>query len=494
MRKNENLVQHYRVIFSYTGYILFLVGLIMLTPLLAILGWRSEMVHLVGFVFPACILMISGFTVWKLLRLPKSVVLTVQEGGVIVLLSWLITLIFSSLPLIFVIKLNFTQAVFESVSGWTTTGLSVVDVTKAPKIILLWRSIMQLFGGAGFAIIMLTAIAGPVGPGFSIAEGRSDQLVPNVRQSARLVMSIYLGYILVAILTYWLCGMGVFDAINHAFAALSTGGFSTHPESIGYWNDVNIEAFTIIFMIFGNLNFLTAYMLLRGKIKPIYRNGELRLLAVVIPVSFLILFLLVTRIVYTPFDKSIRVAIFETVSAITTTGFSTVSYVNWNPMGYFVLTLLMLIGGGTCSTAGGIKQFRIYLMFKTVIWEVRRAFLPRTVVVENYFWQSDRETYINDDRIRQIAVFFFTYLIIFFAGSGILVAHGYILKDAFFEFASSLGTVGLSIGITAPDSPPLVLWAQSLGMFLGRLEIFIVLISIGKLFLDFQEMLCPVKS
>jgi trk system potassium uptake protein TrkH len=242
-------------------------------------------------------------------------------------------------------------------------------------------------------------------------------------------------------------------------------------------------------MIFGNLNFLTAYMLLRGKFKSVYRNGEVRLFAILIPVSFLILFLLITQTLYSPLSKSVRVAIFEAVSALTTTGFSTVSYTDWKPIGAFVLTILMLIGGGTCSTAGGIKQFRIYLLSKVSLWEIRKAFLPRTAIVENYIWQSDLKAYINDERIRQVAVFFFSYLVIFFIGSTILVAHGYALKDALFEFASSLGTVGLSIGITSQQTPPLILWTQSIGMFLGRLEIFVIIISLGKLIQDFFSLI-----
>lgn len=492
VRINQNLIQHYRAIFSYTGYVLFLIGLVMLTPLLVVFSWRNEMTDVSGFILPAFILVISGIVVWRLLRPPKPVTLSVQEGGVIVLLSWLITFLFSALPFMIILKFNFTQAMFESVSGWTTTGLSVVDVTTAPKAILLWRSIMQLAGGAGFAIIMLTAITGPVGPGFSIAEGRGDQLVPNVRQSARLVMSIYLSYVAVAIVVYRLCGMTLFDAINHAFCALSTGGFSTHPESIGYWDSAKIEAFTLIFMLFGNFSFLTAYMLMRGKFKSVYRNGELRLFAVMTPISFLIIFLLVSRTLYSPLSKSIRVAIFETVSALTTTGYSTVGYSQWKPIGHLILIVLMLIGGGTCSTAGGLKQFRIYLLFKTMIWEIGQAFLPRTAIVENYIWQGDRKTYISDERIRQISVFVFCYLILFIAGSGILAAHGYALKDAIFEFASSIGTVGLSIGITALNAPPLVLWTQIIGMFLGRLEIFVIIISFGKIIRDIAAIV-PLK-
>lgn len=456
----------------------------MLTPLLILIAWPEESVYSIGFLLPSLALVVMGIAMWRIFRLPNSVSLTVQESGVIVLLSWVLVCLFSALPFVIVQKLNFTQAIFEAVSGWTTTGLSVVDVTQTSHLILLWRSIMQLAGGAGLAIIMLAAIAGPVGPGLSRAEGRKEQLEPHVHESTRLVILIYSGYASAGILAYWLAGMDLFNAINHSFAAVSTGGFSTHPESIGHLNSVAIESVTIPLMLLGSLNFLTAYLLLRGKFKSVFRNGEVKLMAVLIPICGFILFWLVSKSVYPVLGKSIRVAIFETVTALTTTGFTTTSYGNWNSMGWLILIVLMLIGGGTCSTAGGIKQYRIYLLFKSLIWEIRRPFLPRTTVVENYIWQGESKDFINDRRIRQVATFLFLYLAAYLLGSGILAAHGYGLKESLFEFASALGTVGLSVGITSVNSPSSILWTETLGMFLGRLEFFIILVSLWKIIRD----------
>jgi len=484
VRSDLNLRQRYRAILSHTGLVLCIAGLLLLTPLLALIAWPGEWVNSVGFILPAVLLLGLGLVVWRLLRPHGSVILTVQEGGVVVLLSWVVTCLFSALPFVFIQKLGFSQALFESVSGWTTTGLSVVDVTKAPHIILLWRSIMQLAGGAGLAIIMLAAIAGPTGPGLSAAEGRGEQLVPHVRESARIVATIYAGYALIGSLAYWLAGMDLFDAINHAFAAISTGGFSTRPESIGHWNSVAVEAVTIPLMILGNLNFLTAYLLLHGKLRAVYRNGEARISCVLTPVCALLVFLLVCRGIYASLGKSLRVAVFEVVTALTTTGFSTVSYSNWNSIGFLILIVLMLIGGGTCSTAGGIKQYRVYLLLKSLVWEIRRPLLPRTAVVENYIWQGERKDFINHTRIQQAAIFVFLYIVLFITGSGILAAHGYELRDSLFEFASALGTVGLSVGITNASSPPIVLWTEILGMFLGRLEFFVVFVSLGKIIRD----------
>ncbi|RJP79799.1 MAG: TrkH family potassium uptake protein, partial [Desulfobacteraceae bacterium] len=310
--------------------ILLLSGGVMLTPLLILISHPGEATHAWAFGLPAACLFVVGIALWKAFHSRSNITLTIQEGGIIVLLSWIVVILFSAWPFTSVLGLPYSRALFESVSGWTTTGLSVVDLTSAGKMILIWRSIIQLAGGAGLAIIMMSAIVGPVGVGISSAEGRSDQLLPHVRQSARLVLMIYGCYALAGTIAYRMAGMSLFDAVNHSFAAVSTGGFSTRVESIGYWDSTAIEAVTLPLMLLGNLSFVTAWLLWRRKLRMVARNGEVRLLAVLIPLSAAVMFLLTSRTLYPQLGKSIRVAVFETATAITTTGFSTVSYGSWN--------------------------------------------------------------------------------------------------------------------------------------------------------------------
>jgi trk system potassium uptake protein TrkH len=460
-----------------------------LTPLTALAVWPNERGAAAGFLLPAAGLLLLGAALWLAFRRPPGATLTVQDGGIIVLLSWVAICLFSAWPFLAVQKLTFTQSLFESVSGWTTTGLSVLDVTAADHVILLWRSIMQLAGGAGLAILMLAAIVGPIGPAISIAEGRSEQLVPHVRESARLVLFLYAGYAVVGVAAYMLAGMDWFDAVNHAFPAISTGGFSSKTASIGHWDSVAIEAVSIALMVLGNLNFLTVYLLVHGRFRAVLRNGEVRLMAVLLPLGALILFFFVCTGVYPTLTKSVRVAVFETVSALTTTGFSTVGYKDWKPVGWLLLIALMLIGGGIGSTAGGIKQYRVFVLFKSVLWEIRRALLPRTAVVENYLWQGERKSFITEEQVRRIGTFVFLYLATFLAGAGIMAAHGYSLPESLFEYASTLGTVGLSVGVTGPATPPTVLWSQIIGMFLGRLEFFVVIVSLLRIGRDLPSLL-----
>jgi trk system potassium uptake protein TrkH len=488
VRTPDNLRQRYKAILHYTGLIFVLGGALMLVPFVVALLGRADRGETLRFLFAAVGLLTGGAGLWLAFRRDAAAGLTVQEGGVIVLLSWVVICVASAWPLLGVQGLGFTQTLFESVSGWTTTGLSVLDVEKASPALLLWRSLMQLAGGAGLAIIMMAAIVGPPGPALSVAEGRSEQLVPHVRASAKLVLFLYGGYGVAGVAAYILAGMAPFDAVNHACAAISTGGFSTRPDSIGAWNSVAVEAVTLPLMILGNLNFITAYLLLHARLRAIYHNGEIRLMAVLLPLGAVLLFFLVCLGLYPTLGKSVRVAVFETVSALTTTGFSTVPYARWNSVGWLVLIVLMLIGGGTGSTAGGIKQYRVYVLFQSVLWEIRRALLPRTAVVQNYVWQGEAKDFITEERIRRIGTFVFLYLMTYVTGVGILATYGYGLKESLFEFASALGTVGLSVGVTGAQTPPGVLWTEIIGMFLGRLEFFVVIISTAKILHDLPRL------
>ncbi len=478
LHEMEHLKNRYASILASLGMILIISGVMMLTPLLLLFGYPSEGIHLKAFLLPAIWQLLLGGGLWCLFRSSSDHTLSTGDGGIIVLISWITVILFSAWPFMSVTGLSFSQAMFEAVSGWTTTGLSVVDVSEAGFLILLWRSIIQFAGGAGLAIIMMSAIMGPAGIGISNAEGRSDQLVPQVRQSARLVLTIYAGYAVAGTLAYYVAGMTLFDAINHAFTAVSTGGFSTRAESIGYWDSASIEAVTIVLMVLGNTSFVTAWLLWQGKFRAVSRNGEVRLIAVLIPISAAAAFLVTTQALYPHLGKAVRVAVFETISALTTSGFSTVGYGNWNAFGILVMVILMLIGGGTCSTAGGIKQFRIYLLWRLLVWEIQRALLPRQAMQERPIWEGERQVFVHDTRVKQIAVFIFLYLLTYLAGVLLLCAHGYSLGDSLFEFASALGTVGLSIGVTTPDMPGVALWSETIAMFLGRLEFFVIIISI----------------
>ena len=341
MRQRLYLKERYSALTSYMSAIIAIIGGIQLIPLLLLPFYPAEIIHAPAFLMAGLPLLILGALGWQYFKPDEHISVTLEEGFVVVVIIWVLAILSGALPIMLINELNFTQAIFESTSGWTTTGLSVVDVTTTPKLLLFFRSVIQLAGGAGLAILALSTIVGPIGSSLSVAEGRSDQLAPHVRESLQIVVRLYLTYILLGIIGLALAGMSLFDAVNHTFAAVSTGGFSTRPESIGYWDSPTIEAITIVLMFVGTINFLVAYTALKGKWRALMRHGEIRLMGLMIPLVSILLFSVVTVGLYPTLSKSIRVTVFETISAISTTGFSTVSYTDWSEFGWFMLIILM---------------------------------------------------------------------------------------------------------------------------------------------------------
>jgi trk system potassium uptake protein TrkH len=468
---------------GYIGSITLLVSIFLLLPLLVLPIYKTEIQYMTCFVIPALPAGILGVFLRRNLKHQSEKYLSIEEAGVIVVVSWFVAIIFSAIPFMLSNQLNLTQALFESVSGWTTTGLSVVDVTKTPKIFLLWRSTMQFFGGAGFAVIMLSAIIGPSGTGLYNAEGRADRLLPNVTKSTKLIMSIYSAYTIAGILLYILAGMPWFDAIIHSFSALSTGGFSTQSSSIGAYNNLSIELITIL----GTTNFAAHYLLLKGNVKLFFRIGEVKIMLFLIAFFVPLVSFLSLNGLYQSLGRSIRIGTFEVVSALSTTGYSVVSYSNWNSFPIFCVILLMLIGGGTGSTAGGIKLYRIYILYKSLTWNIQQFFLPKNIVREKFVYRPEGKYFIKDKHILEISNFFFAYLMVYAVGVMVFLINGYSLQDSMFEFASSFGTVGLSIGITSASTAVPVLLMQMVGMILGRLEIFVVFYAVIKIVNDLRQ-------
>lgn len=494
MRNPAYLRHRYAGILMLTGGISGLIGLVLLAPLAGLFFFPAEASLARGFALPGGIVLAAGGLLAVGLRSRRPEELTYAEGATIIVMAWLIAVVAGAVPFFMLLDLTFTQALFESTSGWTTTGLSVLDVAAAPRLILLFRSILQYTGGAGFAVIMLSALAGPAGTGIGVAEGRPSGLAPNVRRSAELVLKLYTGYALCGMLALHLSGMNWFDAVNHALTAVSTGGFSTRPESIGYWNSPAVEAVTIVLMLMGGTNFLTAYMLLTGNFAYVRRNGELHLLLLLVLVGVPLILLTGVGHLYPTWPPALRTAVFETISALSTTGFSTTVYSGWKAGGLLLLTLLMVVGGGTGSTAGGIKLHRVYLLMRGLVWEFRREILPEKAVSAPYLWQGAQRRFISDAELRHTGLFVFLYLCSWVAGGLVVCSGGYPVAAGLFEFASTVGTVGLSMGVTGAGTPPAILWTQIVGMLLGRLEFFTVILGIIKLARDGRAMLRPDRA
>lgn len=461
------------------GVLCIFVGIILLMPLLVLPFYLDEVKYAVYFIIPATLAISIGL-ILRLLKPKKVHRLSAQQDAVIVTGIWIVNAFFSAMPFVLAGMLNFTQAYFEAMSGWTTTGLSVVDVTKAPHIFLMFRSIIQFLGGVGLILIVVSALSETYGLKLYNAEGHSDKLLPNLAKSARFILKIYLGYFIAGTILYTIFGMPLFDAINHCMAALSTGGFSVKVDSIGAYNSVPIELITIVLMILGATNFFANMLLIKRKFKEFFKLGEMRFAFILLGITVPLTAFVSLAPLYNSASHGFRLALFNLISALTTTGFATVSYVSWPSLAVFMLIIMMLIGGGAGSTAGGIKFGRVYLMLKVFVWNIKKKFMPERNMNELYIYLPQGKTFINDKNYADASNYIFIYLFITAIGTSILSGLGYTLQEALFEFSSAAGTVGISIGVTSPDMHPVAFWTMTAGMLLGRLEIYVVFIAIVK--------------
>lgn len=467
---------------SSRGKLMLLIGLLVAVPLTVLPFYPEERYHALPFLLSALFSLLcgGGVCLWGKgdAELSPQRRFSLQGGSRTVLFAWAWGILVGSLPFLFGGQLTAVQAIFESVSGWTTTGLSVMDVAVTPKIYLFHRSFMQFCGGLGFIMMMLLIAPGRQSMELYHAEGHPDKLAPSLKRTARTIFAMYSGFLLFGTAAYRAAGMGVFEGLCHTMCALSTGGFSTRLGSIGEYHSLAIEGITIFLMLVGTINFAALLLLVKGKWRQAAHVSELRfmtaLLAVFIPVT-------ACSLSGSPGmgpGEGLRRAVFDVVSALSTTGYSTMSYTSWPSAALGILILSMLIGGGIGSTAGGLKLSRVYLMLRFAELDLRRQLFPSSRVEVPTYTKAQGKAPIDDALMVETTGFVVCYLLIFAVGSLLITVTAECgLMEGMFEFASALGTVGLSIGLTGPTTGAAALIVEIAGMILGRLEIFIVLIG-----------------
>lgn len=463
------------------GKLMLLIGILMVVPLAVLPFYPEESGYTFAFFIPSMVSVIFGLLSGLLPQKSKDCQQwyhTLQNSSLTVLFAWFYGFAAGALPFVISKQLTFIQALFEAVSGWTTTGLSVMDVSKMPQIFLFHRAFMQLCGGLGFVLVMIIFIQEKQSMNLFSAEGHPDKLMPNLKKTAQTIAGMYLSFVCAGTLAYRLAGMKLFDGIVHAMCALSTGGFSTKLNSIGEYNSFTIELITIILMLIGTTNFAVLQLITKGKLRRAFGVSEVKfmlvLLAVLIPVTALSL----SSSLNLSISEGIRRAAFDVTSALSTTGYSTMSYTSWPPFASGILILIMLIGGGIGSTAGGIKLTRVYLIIRTTYINIQRRLFPARKISISYYNKAQGKSLIDGTLLADTTGFISCYLSIFIVGSLLItLTASCSLTEAMFEFASALGTVGLSIGITDSSTNTATLVIEMLGMIFGRLEIFIILIG-----------------
>jgi len=424
-----------------------------------------------------------------------------KEGYIIVTFGWLVMSASGMLPYLFTgVIPDITNAFFETISGYTTTGASILnDIESLPKGLLFWRSLTHWIGGMGIIVlaIAILPLLGIGGMQLFAAEApgpSADKLHPRITDTAKRLWLIYVGYTLAETLLLKLAGMGFFDAMNHAMATLSTGGFSTKNSSLAYWNDQPlIQYIVILFMFLAGSNFVLSYFAFKGKIQKVLKDEEFKFYTGFI-ISFSIVAALVIYfqaqpqvsaslpMVFGYGESAIRHALFQVLAVVTTTGFVTADFTGWTPFLTIFFFGLMFLGGSAGSTAGGIKVMRHLLIIKNGLLEFKRTLHSNAIIPVRYNNKTVPESIVYN-----IIGFFVLYMLLFIIGALVLAFMGLDFESAIGGAATSLGNVGPGLGSLNPlsnfnDLPALGKWWCGFLMLLGRLELFTVLILFSPYF------------
>ncbi len=424
-----------------------------------------------------------------------------REGYLIVTLGWILMSLSGSLPYLFSGAIPyFTDAFFETISGYTTTGASILnDIESLPQGILFWRSTTHWIGGMGIIVltIAILPLLGIGGMELFAAEApgpSADKLHPRITDTAKRLWYIYLGLTVAEALLLKIAGMSIFDAVNHAMSTLSTGGFSTKNASIAHWNGNPLIQYIIIFFMFvAGINFVLSYFAFKGQINKVLNDEEFKTYFFnVLGIAFIVALVIYYRadiskvatetqlfaypMVLGEFESAIRHGLFQVTAVITTTGFVTADFTMWTPSLTVLFFVLMFFGASAGSTSGGVKIVRHIIMLKNGFLEFKRTLHPNAIIPVRYNYKS-----ISQNIVFNIIAFFVLYLVVFALGA---LGFGFLGLDymtALGGSASSLGNVGPAFGQLSPVNnfsglPDLGKWWSAFLMLLGRLELFTVLI------------------
>ncbi len=407
----------------------------------------------------------------------------IRQGFLLTTLSWLVLAVFGALPFAFAdLGLSYTDALFESVSGITTTGSTVIlGLDHAPAGILLWRSLLQWFGGIG-VIVMAIAILPQLQIGgmqlFRMeSTDQSDKALPRVAQLSAGIAMIYLGLTGLCAILYWLAGMGGFDAVNHAMTTIATGGFSTRDASFAYFDSASIHAIAVVFMLIGSLPFVLLLYALRGNGRPLLTDSQVRTFLAIVATATLLLIAWLMQGTGAGFGEALRLSSFNAVSIMTGTGYTSDDFGLWGTFPLILLFFLMFFGGCAGSTSCGLKIFRLQVLYANTATQMQRLVQPHGVFIA-YFNRKP----IPDSVTQSVLGFFFFYVMIFGALAVGLGLTGLDFLTALSGAATAIANVGPGLGETIGPSgsflplPDPAKWLLCAAMLLGRLELMTILI------------------
>jgi len=469
-----------KTVFFIIGILLIILGLFMLVPY-GVQIFYKENSH--SFLSSSIITVLIG-VLFVLGNLQEKYLLNLKQTFFFSSFAWISIALFGSIPFILSnLDFSFSDSFFESMSGITTTGSSVItDLDKVPKSILLWRAIMQWLGGVGIIVMAITVLPLLKVGGMQLfrieSSDKPEKILPRTTQVALIIISTYLILTLFCALFYKIFGMNFFDSIAHAMTTIATGGFSTHNGSIGYFKKPSIEVVATIFIILGSIPFISYLKFIKGNKKIFLEDVQIK--------GFVYLFLFSTFVMflYLLFNdnsnlliEKIRIASFNVVSILSGTGYVTNDFSLWGKFPLIFFLFLMFVGGCAGSTACGIKIFRFQLLFLFINNQIKKLIYPNSIFILKY-----NKKKITDDYMNSVIIFVFAYLFIFMLIAMLLSLSGLDFLSAISGAATSISNVGPGLGeVIGPNGnfksiPEISKWILSFGMLLGRLELFAVLI------------------
>jgi len=469
-----------KTVFFIIGTLLIILGLFMLVPYWVQVSYREDS-H--SFLSSSFITILIG-TLFVLANLQEEYQLNLKQTFLFSTFAWIAVAAFGALPFILSdINFSLSDAFFESMSGITTTGSTVVtNLDTSPKSILLWRAIMQWLGGVGIIVMAITVLPLLKVGGMQLfkieSSDKPEKILPKTSQVAFIIISTYLILTFSCAFFYKILGMSLFDSIAHAMTTIATGGFSTHNDSIGYFNNSSIELVATLFIILGSIPFIVYLKFIKGNRKIFFQDIQIKGLIYLLLLSTLIMF------IYLFFSndnilviEKIRISSFNVVSILSGTGYVTNDFSLWGKFPLIFFLFLMFIGGCAGSTACGIKIFRFQLLFLFLNNQIKKLILPNSVFILKYNNQKITNNYMNS-----VIIFVFAYLFIFILTAMLLSVTGLDFLSAISGAATSISNVGPGLGeMIGPNGnfksiPEISKWILSFGMLLGRLELFAVLI------------------
>ncbi|MFD2727150.1 TrkH family potassium uptake protein [Hyunsoonleella rubra] len=484
---------NYKIIFHFLGLLIVFNGGFMLLSAMISLIYKDG-VTLQLLLASGVALTIGGVAMLFTRKHTKE--MNKREGYIVVTFGWIIMALTGTLPYVVTGSIpSFTNAFFETMSGYTTTGASILnDIEVMPEGVLFWRSLTHWIGGMGIIVlaIAILPLLGIGGMQMFAAEApgpSADKLHPRITDTAKRLWLIYFGYTAAETLLLSVAGMSFFDAINHALCTLSTGGFSTKNASVAHWNGQPIIQYIIIlFMFLAGTNFVLSYFAFKGKVQKVLRDEEFKLyfwfIAIFTVVAALLIYFRADvsmssvehPMVWGEGESAFRHGLFQVLAIVTTTGFVTADYTMWTPFLVVFFFGLMFLGGSAGSTSGGVKVVRHLLLIKNGFLEFKRSLHPSAILPVRYNTKA-----ISGDIVFNVLAFFILYMLSFIIGSLVFSMFQLDFESAIGLSASSLGNVGPALGDFGPVNnyaalPPLGKWWASFLMLIGRLELFTVLV------------------